>query len=80
MYKFFEEVDESLMVRISQLNNYKNVNKLYWLRMLLGYSQLKGLFYGYNKEAALNKKFQKLTMADFLILQADGELSELESK
>jgi hypothetical protein len=81
MENFFEKVAISFTSRINKIKINENLSheeKKYWSRIILGFTQLEGLFNGYNYEMnRLNKKDKLMTFADFLILQADGEVPEL---
>lgn len=82
MLDFFTQVAEEFSKKIykvkKEFNNYDYKEKKYWSRLILGYTQLEGLVKGYTFEVSKNNQQDKLlTMADFLILQADGEVPEL---
>jgi hypothetical protein len=51
----------------------------YWSQIILSFSQLEGLYKGYTYEIKRMNKYEemKMTLADFLILQADGEIGDL---
>jgi hypothetical protein len=51
----------------------------YWSQIILGFSQLEGMYRGYTYAITKEKKQEemKMSIADFLIIQADGEVGEL---
>jgi hypothetical protein len=83
MYDFFTKVAESFGKRVIKMKNQANSmsyeDRKFWSRIILAWTQLEGLIKGYTFETTrkglLNQR--KLTIADFLILQADGEVPEL---
>jgi len=80
MRKFFKSVNLHLSKKILDFENLSNSDKDYWSKLIVGYSQIKGLKTGYNFE--MSRKGQhnkKLEMEDFLIIQSDGEIPELLS-
>lgn len=81
MRNFFKEVVASMQNKIKNIDKVQNEDTLMWSRMLLGYTQLEGLINGYTYEMKRINKYSddqyKLDLADFLILQADGEVPEL---
>lgn len=80
MKKFFSEVVSVMQNRVKNIK-YIQEDTLTWTRLFLGYSQLEGLINGYTYEMKRLNKYNedkyKLDLADFLILQADGEVPEL---
>lgn len=81
MREFFKQVAVSMQNKIKNIDKVSNEDAQMWLRMLLGYTQLEGLINGYTNEMKRLNKYDKeeykLDLADFLILQADGEVPEL---
>ena len=80
MRQFFLEVVENMQKRIKNIQDFKDAEALRWSRLLLGYAQLEGMIKGYTFEIKRLNKYDaehKLDLADFLILQADGEVPEL---
>ncbi len=81
MREFFTQVVASMQNKIKNINKTKNEDVKNWSRILLGYVQLEGLISGYTYEMKRINKYNeekyKLSLADFLILQADGEVPEL---
>jgi hypothetical protein len=83
MYNFFNEVAVNFSKRIHDMRNNPKAksyeDRKFWSRIILGYTQLEGLVKGYSFEINKKGNFEemKMTMADFLILQADGEVPEL---
>jgi len=81
MQEFFIQVAASMQKKIKNVHKIKNAEVKNWSRILLGYLQLEGLISGYTYEmkriSKYNEEKYKLTLADFLILQADGEVPEL---
>ena len=83
MEEFFNKVAKSFSKRIKDMKI--NPNKMsyddtkFWSKIILGYTQLEGLIKGYNYEITRKGQFEekKLSIADFLILQSDGEVPEL---
>jgi hypothetical protein len=82
MLDFFKKVAESFskkveLYRVDHQKLNKNEKK-FWSRIILGWTQLEGLMQGYNYEVEKRgMPEKKLSVADFLILQADGEVPEL---
>jgi hypothetical protein len=80
LINFFENVSKHLDDRISRLNTLTDIKEMkYWSQIVLGYSQLEGLHRGYTYEITRLNRYEemKMSLADFLILQADGEIPEL---
>jgi hypothetical protein len=83
IYTFFTHVADALKKHVERLQNefetMEYEDKKYWTRILLGYTQLEGLIKGYTYqiEKMGQTKNMQLTMTDFLLLQADGEIPEL---
>lgn len=75
--KFFTEVAESLD---NKLNNKppEEKDEVHFQRMMLGYCQLLGMFQAYNLGKSKDA-LDYISIALFLILQADGELPELKT-
>jgi hypothetical protein len=68
-------------MKLSEFPKMKKNDKEFWSKLILGYSQLKGLKNGYNFEILKNgNKNKTLEIEDFLIIQSDGEIPELLSK
>lgn len=81
MRKFFKKVDIHVSKKILDFPNLKKEDKEYWSKLIVGYSQLKGLKNGYNYEVLKRGQKNKiLEIEDFLIIQSDGEIPELLSK
>ena len=49
----------------------------FYYKVFYFYSQLYGMYEGYNYQNNKQGKYSKITLIDFLILQADGEMPEL---
>lgn len=80
MRKFFKSVDQHIGKRIIEYSNLKKEDKEFWSKLIVGYSQLCGLKNGYNFEMSKQgQKNKKLEIEDFLIIQSDGEITELLS-
>ncbi len=80
MRKFFKSVNIYISKKLSEFPNMKKNDKEFWSKLILGYSQLKGLKNGYNFEILRNGgKNKTLEIEDFLIIQSDGEIPELLS-
>lgn len=81
MQDFFIQVASQMQKKIKNLSNLEHSDVGNWSRLLLGYAQLEGLINGYTYEmkriGKYNEEKYKLNLADFLILQADGEVPEL---
>jgi len=81
MREFFKQVVISMQTKIKNIEKVSDSDAKILLRMLLGYTQLEGLINGYTSEMKRKNKYDKeeykLELADFLILQADGEVPEL---
>jgi len=81
MKKYFLEVVMYLQQRIKNIKTVKYADAKNWSRLLLGYVQLEGLIKGYTYEMRKQNKYSEaqyqLDLADFLIIQADGEVPEL---
>lgn len=76
--EFFEQVHKNLTKKILELKNVTDKNEqITWIRMLLGYSQLRGVYDGYQFEKN-RKKLSELSIGRLLLIQADGELPELK--
>jgi hypothetical protein len=83
-FELLKNFFNTVVVHLSnKVKNIANIEKLedrkYWSQLALSYSQLEGLHKGYNYEVTKRGEYEKknLTIADFLILQADGEIPEL---
>jgi hypothetical protein len=80
LVSYFHTVVQHLSNKIKNIDKMKELEvRKYWSQLALSYSQLEGIYKGYNYEMKRKGQFEKkkLTLADFLILQADGEVSEL---
>jgi hypothetical protein len=82
MYDFFKIVGESFSNKVEKYradhHKFNDVEKKFWSRIILGWTQLEGLIRGYNYEVdRQGTPEKKLSIADFLILQSDGEIPEL---
>jgi len=79
--KFFLEVVSSIQNKIKNIDKIKNTDTEIWSKLFLSYIQLEGLINGYTYEMKRLDKYNddiyKLDIADFLIIQADGEIPEL---
>lgn len=74
---FFEDVNVNLLEKIKTLKQIEDpAEQLNWTRLLLGYAQIRGLYSGYMYEAERNN-YTKIPIGRLLLIQADGELSEL---
>lgn len=80
MRAFFKTVDINVGKKILEFNKMEKKDKEYWSKLILGYSQIKGLKNGYNFQMLKEGQKQKvLEIEDLLILQSDGEIPELLS-
>lgn len=80
MRKFFKRVDAHIGKKILDYSKHEKEDKQYWSKLIVGYSQLRGLKNGYNFEMSrLGHNNKKLEIEDFLIIQSDGEIPELLS-
>ena len=80
LLEFFNEITNQLAKKVKELKKLASLEeKKYWSQLVLAYTQLEGIYKGYTYEITKNNLFEqrKMTMADFLILQADGEVPEL---
>ena len=80
MRQFFLEVVIAMQNKIKTIEKLEGEEAKIWSRLLLAYSQLEGMIKGYSFEMKRLNKYDaehKLDLADFLILQADGEVPEL---
>ena len=80
LLEFFNEITNQLAKKVKNLKNLSSLEeKKYWSQLVLAYTQLEGIYKGYTYEITKNNQYEqrKMTMADFLILQADGEVPEL---
>lgn len=81
MREFFTQVVASMQKKIKNIQKTQKADVRNWSRILLGFVQLEGLINGYTYEMKRINKYNedkyKFTLADFLILQADGEVPEL---
>jgi hypothetical protein len=83
MINFFSKVAESFGQKVNNMkngaNNMSEDDKRFWSRIILAWTQLEGMIKGYTYEITRKGQFDqmKLTIADFLIIQADGEVPEL---
>ena len=83
LLKFFDEVAKNLNIRIiNSINGFDSFTpegKKYWSRIILGFAQLEGLMKGYefDIERRGEKKKKEISLSDFLLIQADGEIHEL---
>ena len=77
--EFFDDIIENLNKKIldfSQLYKTKQ-EKEYYTKVYLFYFQIYGMYEGFNHQNEIEKKYPSLSMVDFLIMQADGEIPEL---
>lgn len=91
IFEFFDNVNTNLNKKLLCIKSYnskynsksKNIEESELMkynnlpRFLIAYSQIKGLLNGYTIEA-IKKNYAKLEMKHLLLMQADGELSELK--
>lgn len=81
MRKFFKSVNMHIAKKILDFPKMSRMDKDYWSKLIVGYSQLKGLKNGYNFEIIKKgDKNKTLEIEDFLIIQSDGEIPELLSR
>ena len=79
LMNFFEEMEKSLIFKISnenikKLDNDKEI--IFWSEIALIHVQTEGLLFGYNLKSPIDKK---MTMNDIYFVNADGQIPELLS-
>lgn len=74
---FFSEVVSELEQNLRKYPDSRYSEKV-TRDILIGYSQINGLMKGYNDKVSKNES-DKIDLVDFLLMQADGEISELIS-
>jgi hypothetical protein len=82
MLKFFDKISGHLQTKVCNLTTMSNFEEMkYWSQIVLAYSQLEGLYRGYtyaiNQLGPQKAEEMKMSIADFLVIQADGEISDL---
>ena len=81
MRNFFKSVDLHIGKKILEFSKLEKEDKEYWSKLIVAYSQLKGIKNGYNYQVNKDgKKDKVLEIEDFMIIQSDGEIPELLSK
>lgn len=81
MKRFLDKVGTLMENRFENLNTIKEEDTQFWTQIFLGFIQLKGLQNGYKYHITKHNLSQNaLSLGEFLIIQADGEVPELLSK